>query len=310
LHPTAVAIIHTRMKIALHSVSYGGVWPGQTVVPLERVIDKAAEFGAEGVMIMAKRPHASVLDMTRPRLSQLKARMDDQGVAAAVIAGYTDLGAGWDFPDNPYYEKELLYVDALVEMASALGAGLVRVFTAFERAGDPFTKVHERMVRFLREAADRAADRGVTLAVQNHHDHAVHHLSLKDLILKVDRPNCRAAFDAWAVWQQGEDLAAAGAELATLTALTTVADYRTRPRFSYSPPLISYERRQPNFQMVAMGEGEIDYRAFLGALSRGGYDGWVAFEMCAPFLRGGAEAVLDDVARRSIAHLRQLIAPA
>ena len=29
------------MRIALHSVSYGGVWPGQVTLPIERVIQKA-----------------------------------------------------------------------------------------------------------------------------------------------------------------------------------------------------------------------------------------------------------------------------
>src|SRR5581483_11527393 len=51
-----------EMKTALHTVSYAGVWPGQMTLPLERIVDKAAELGYDGVMIVAKRPHASPLD--------------------------------------------------------------------------------------------------------------------------------------------------------------------------------------------------------------------------------------------------------
>ena len=40
------------MKLALHSVSYAGVWPGQVTLPVERVIEKAARFGVEGIMLM------------------------------------------------------------------------------------------------------------------------------------------------------------------------------------------------------------------------------------------------------------------
>ena len=45
----------------LHSVSYAGLW-GQAFLPVDAFVDKAAELGYEGVMLMAKRPHASMLD--------------------------------------------------------------------------------------------------------------------------------------------------------------------------------------------------------------------------------------------------------
>ena len=45
------------MKIALHSVSYGGVWKGQAVLSLKDFICKAADLGYDGVEIIGKRPH-------------------------------------------------------------------------------------------------------------------------------------------------------------------------------------------------------------------------------------------------------------
>lgn len=295
------------MKIALHSVSYGGVWPGQVTLPLERVIEKAARFGVEGIMLMAKRPHGSVLDMTPRRLQEVRAELVRAGVACACIAGYTDVGAGWDFPDNPYAEKEVLYITRLAEMAAALGAGVIRVFTAFERSGDPLARLHERVVRVLREAADRAAELGVCVGIQNHHDHAGHHLALRDLLIEIDRPNCGACFDAWACHQHGDDLRRAAEVMAPHTRFTTVADYQVRRRFRYQPALVSYSEIEPAYQMVPLGDGEIDYRSFLDALRAGGYDGWVGFEMCAPFVGGGAEATLDAIATTSIARLRTLL---
>jgi sugar phosphate isomerase/epimerase len=295
------------MRIALHSVSYGGVWPGQVTLPIERVIAKARELGADGIMLMAKRPHGSVLDLGPRRLDQLRGELERNHVAAACIAGYTDAGAGWDFPDNPYTEKEILYIGRLAEIAAALGAKVVRVFTAFERHGDPTARLHERVIKVLRESADRAAELGVTIGVQNHHDHAAHYLALRDLLDEVDRPNCRACFDAWAAAIHGDDLAAAARAMAPYTVFTTTADYQVRPRFKYHPPLVSYSAEQPYYQMVPLGDGFIDYGAFLGGLRAGGYDGWVGFEMCAPFVRGGSEDTLDDMAKRSIARLRELV---
>src|SRR5437899_3210864 len=49
-------------KTTLHSVSYAGVWPGQTRLTLEAFLEKAKALGYDGVMLMAKRPHLSLLD--------------------------------------------------------------------------------------------------------------------------------------------------------------------------------------------------------------------------------------------------------
>src|SRR5207302_5043931 len=105
-----------------------------------------------------------------------------------------------------------------------------------------------------------AADVGVTLGVQNHHDVAVHWESLLDLLADIDEPNCRASFDAWAPALQGCDLVAAAKKLAPLTVHTTVADYVRRPRFRYQPPLVNYVREADAIRAVRMGDGFIDYR--------------------------------------------------
>jgi len=295
------------VRIALHSVSSAGVWPGQVCLPIEQVIRKVRPLGAEAVMLMAKRPHCSVLDLGAARLAELRALLDSEGVEVACLAGYTDLGAGMDFPDNPYPEKEVLYLAELARLAAELGTEVVRVFTAFERPGIRFADVHRRVVETLREAADRAAAHGVTLGIQNHHDHAVHYLALRDLLTEIDHPHCRACFDAWSTALHGDDLAEAARTLAPRTVFTTVADYQRRKRFRYNPSLVSYSEEQPYLQMVPLGEGFIDYGAFLGGLRAGGYDGWVGFEMCAPFVQGGSEDTLDRVARVSIARLRELL---
>lgn len=49
-------------KPTLHSVSYAGVWPGQTRLTLDAFLEKAKALGYDSVMLMAKRPHLSLLD--------------------------------------------------------------------------------------------------------------------------------------------------------------------------------------------------------------------------------------------------------
>jgi len=95
------------------------------------------------------------------------------------------------------------------------------------------------------------------------------------------------------------DLAAAARQLAPVTALTIVADYVRRPRYQYDPNLNNFLPRTAAVRAVATGDGFIDYRSFFTALKAGGYDGWIAYEMCAPLEGGGSEENLDRCAAAS-----------
>jgi len=285
------------MKTALHTVSYAGVWPGQASLPLERIVDKAADLGFDGVMIVAKRPHASPLDMDAGRRAKLRDQIQSRGLEMAALAGYTDFGVGYDRPGIPFREMQIMAVAELARLARDLGGSIVRIFTAYERARVEYDRLWFDVVAALKECAQRSAEYGVTLAVQNHHDLACHHESLFDLIAQVDEPNCRAGFDAWPPALHGADLAEAARLLAPMTSLTIVADYVMRPRFHYDPGLNNFVAQTPAIRAVAPGDGFIDYAAFFSALRAGGYDGWVAYEMCAPLEGGGSEENLDRCAR-------------
>ncbi|MCC6445720.1 MAG: sugar phosphate isomerase/epimerase [Armatimonadetes bacterium] len=293
------------MKTALHSVSYAGVWPGQARLPVEAVIEKASAFGYDGVMLVAKRPHASLLDMGPDPRKRLRALMEDKGVALAAVAGYNDFCGGSDTPDVPYREMQILYIAELARLARDLGGGLVRVFTGFERPSLSYDLQWGWCVESLRESARRAAQWGVTLCVQNHHDIAAHHESLYDLLTEVGETNCKAAFDAWSPALQGADLGAAVRKMGPFIAHTTVADYVRRSRFAYRPRLVNYAPEADIVRAVPMGEGFVDYRAFFTALNEVGYYGYVGYEMCSALEGGGGEENLDRCARRFLAWMKE-----
>jgi sugar phosphate isomerase/epimerase len=295
-----------RFEAVLHSVSYAGAWAGQARLSLDEFIAKAAGLGFAGVMLMAKRPHLSALDYGAGACAGLRERMERLDVKCRVVAGYTNFSADAEHAEVPQREFQIAHVAELARMARDLGAGVVRVFTAYDHAAMPYAALYRALVETLRECARRASDYGVTLGVQNHHDMAGDYRTLKDLLEEVDEPNCRAAFDAWAPALQGADLAACARAMAPLTCHTTAADYAVRPRFRYQPGLINYEPQPPWIQMVPMGEGFIGYREFLGALWEGGYRGPVAFEMCAPLRGGGEVENLDRHARGFLRFLESL----
>ena len=291
--------------LVLHSVSYSGSW-GQHGLALEDFIAKAASLGYDGVMLMAKRPHLSVLDWNAGLEDRLRAGLDEHKLRMACIAGYTNFTADLEHGDIPHREMQIRHVQDLATMAAALGGNLVRVFTGYQNPHASPQAQWKLVVDALRECARRAGDHGVTLGVQNHHDIACGFESLYDLIMEVDHPNCRAIFDAWAPALHGVDIAAAAAKMARITVHTTVANYQMRPQYRYVPALVNYERATPMIQAVPMDEGFIDYAAFLSALEAGGYAGNVAYEMCSPLLGGGGMDNLDRYARKFIGYMRAL----
>lgn len=281
----------------LHSVSYSGSW-GQHFLPVEDFVDKAAELGYDGVMLMAKRPHLSVLDWKPAARVALRARLEKRGLRSVCVAGYTNFTADLEHADIPHRELQIRHVAELAEMARDLGGSLVRVFTGYESPAAAHGTQWKTVVESLRECARRAAEFGVTIGVQNHHDIACGFETQHDLIEEVNEPNCRAMFDAWAPALHGVDLLAASARMAKMTVHTTIANYQVRPRYRYMPALVNYEKLTPTVQAVPIDEGFIDYRAFLSAMIAGGFSGSVAYEMCSPLQGGGRLENLDRYARR------------
>lgn len=292
------------LQTVLHSVSYAGVWPGQARLSLDDFLTRAWSLGYEGVMLMAKRPHLSVLDFENVATERLRWRIDELGLKVACLAGYTDFTIGSDRPDIPTREMQVLYVTQLARLAATLGSKLVRVFTGYCRPNVGYDQAWNWCVESLKESSRRAADFGVTLALQNHHDTAAHFESFADLLDDVDEPNCQAAFDAWSPALHGSDLVVAVKRLGSRIVHTTVADYVRRPRFSYVPNLVNYVSEPDAIRAVPMGEGFIDYGSFFAALRDVGYQGAVAYEMCSPLRGGGSEENLDRYAKQFLEWMR------
>jgi len=295
------------MKLSLFSVSYAGYW-GQQVLTLSDFIAKAAELGFDSVMLAGKRPHFSPLDIGEEALAAVRATLRSQNITCDIIAGYTDLSPT-AAAEVPYQEMQIAYVESLARMAAAVGASVVRIFTAYETDSQSPHALWQDAVNRLREMCDRAAALGITLAVQNHHDLGVHTDAMLELLYDVDRPNCRLGFDAWSPALRGEDLYEAAHKAAPHMAITTNADYLRLPRFHYQPALINYQPASPDMvRAVKFGEGFIDYPAFFQGLRDGGFDGVANYEMCSPIRGGGQEENLDAYASHYVHWMKDSLA--
>jgi sugar phosphate isomerase/epimerase len=287
------------VKRCLFSVGYAGSW-GQARLDLEAFAERAARLGYESVMLMGKRPHLSPLDYDAARARDLRATLRGHGLTCDVIAAYTDFAPA-PAAEVPAIEMQVGWVEALARLGAELGASVVRVFTAYEPEGRAPHESWRTVAGALREAAARVADRGLVLAVQNHHDTAVDSDALLDLLTEVDHPACRLGFDAWSPALRGEDLYGTALRMAPHAAITTNADYVRVPRWRYEPAAVNYRRIEPDLvRAVPFGDGFVDYEAFFRGLRDGGFDGIATYEMCSPIRGGGALENLDRYAARYV----------
>jgi sugar phosphate isomerase/epimerase len=292
------------MKLSLFSVSYAGYW-GQEALELPDFIRRAGELGYRGVMLAGKRPHLSPLDANAERLAMIGELLTEHRLECSVIAGYTDFAAA-SAAEVPYLEMQIQYVESLARIAKALSCSIVRVFTAYDWEGSNHNAAWNRVVQTVREICDRAAVHGVTIAIQNHHDLALNTDCLLDLLEEIQRPNCKAGFDAWSPALRGEDLYEVARKMAPKTVITTNADYVRIPRFRYQPALVNYARLEPDLvKAVKFGEGFIDYPAFFQGLKDGGFDGIANYEMCSPIRGGGSMKNLDQYAAHYLRWMRE-----
>jgi sugar phosphate isomerase/epimerase len=297
-----------KVKTCLHSVSYMGIWRGQATLTVDQFLMKARELGFDGVMLAAKRPHVSLIDYDDAAREKLRARIKELGLELVCLAGYCDFTAGVDKPGIPNVEIEAVYVGELAHLARDLGTNIVRIYTGYERPDMPYDKQYAMVVEGLQIAGRIAAKYGVTLAVQNHHDIALHHEAMKWLLDDVNLPNVKASFDCWSPTLEGLTSAEIKKAVYTMKPYivhTTTADYKELPRFKYEHNQTNYTSLVSQMRAVPMGQGFLDYKTFINTLKEIGYQGYIAYEMCEVLEGGGSVENLDKSAKAFLEFVKQ-----
>jgi sugar phosphate isomerase/epimerase len=297
-----------KVKTCLHSVSYSGAWRGQALLSVDEFLLKAKELGFDGVMLVAKRPHVSLIDYDETARQKLRDRIKELGLELVCIAGYNDFTAGIDKSGIPNVEIQAIYVGELARLAHDLGSNMVRIFTGYERPDIPYDKQYAMVVQGLQMAGKIAAQYGVTLVVQNHHDIALHHDAMKWLLDEVNLPNVKAAFDCWSPTMEGltsEEIKKAIYTMQPYIFHTTTADYEKLPRYRYEDTHTNYVPLLPQNRLVPIGEGYLDYKTFINTLKEIGYQGYIAYEMCEVLKGGGSIENLDKAAKKFLEYVKQ-----
>jgi sugar phosphate isomerase/epimerase len=309
------------MKLALLTVTYGGLFYKGQALTLEQQIRKAKDFGFDALAIETKRPVASPLDLSKADRARVKKLAADEGIVLCAIESMSNF-AGRHMEER---ENNLAMMRNVLEMAKDLDVDLVKIFAAwpgiindeeeislygqferseyYKRLWPADLRKWNRCVEGIREVADMAADMGITLALQNHAPVlAKGYEDTLTMMKEVARKNVELCVDAPLFYErQSDEYIREAVDNCRGHILHT----------HYGAWNFTQKKNGEIIQEPSPSSGNlINYPAFVEALYHSGYKGYLTSEYCLPVIKdhqlAGIEEV-DHATRISLHYMKQLV---
>jgi sugar phosphate isomerase/epimerase len=271
--------------------------------------------------IESKRPVASPLDLTKRDRAEIKTVAAGEGITLCAVESMSNFAS----PLMEERENNLAMMRLVIDLAADLEVRIVKVFAAWPgvvndeddtafyapyEKGSYFKKLYpadlrrwHRALNGLRETADRAADHGVTLALQNHAP--VLRVGYEDtlaMMRDVDRPNIGLCLDAPLFQErQSDDYVREAVRACGEHILLT---HYGAWNFGQSDDGEIVQEPAPSFG------GQINYKRFLAELDSIGYDGFVVSEYCLPCIKDHRVAGIEEIDRAnrlSLTYMKRLV---
>lgn len=310
------------MKVGLYSISCSGVWfNDRPALTVEEFVDTAKKFGYDGVELDLKRPHGSPIDLDAKRCAQIREYVAGAGLELCAVAANNNFASA--VPEQ--IENELLMVKEQIRVAKELGAPVLRLFAAWRGVvmrngvgtyevpaayhsyyGALDYELRQSVLECLRECVKWAEDAGVILALQNHHPIINTYKDMLDFVDWVGSPYLKCCFDApccgWTEHTQSDAyMEQAVKDVGALQMLS-----HANAEFVEKGGEITMISFDPAIQPVLT-----NYPAFINALKKQGYEGYINYEFChMPFHDGkvlGYNDFIEDQIRLAQKYFRGLI---
>ncbi|WP_422930607.1 sugar phosphate isomerase/epimerase family protein [Singulisphaera sp. PoT] len=174
----------SHLKLSLAAYSFRDQLQGKKPpkMNLFDFVELAADLGLDGVELTS---YYFPADVTTDDLHRLKQHAFKLGLD---ISG-TSVGNNFCLPDGPEREKNLALVRTWVDRAAELDAPVIRIFAGNIAKGDDEAKAVDRAIDGIKASLPYAAEKGVTLALENHGGITATPAQLLKLVKAVDAPN-------------------------------------------------------------------------------------------------------------------------
>jgi sugar phosphate isomerase/epimerase len=296
------------MKIGLYSITYRGVWYQGEGVPLFELLPLAKQQGWEGIELDAGRPHAAPMDLSAADRHRIRDLSGELELPICAVSPNCDLSS----PVPSQREAMICYVRECIKLTHDLGSPICKIFAAWRgitihdgigtydetygRKPFPYWKGDrwEFVVEAMRELAKFAEDHGVALAMQNHGPDVVTcYQDVLRMIEEVGSPAFKACMDINIEPDPGGETAEHAQQMAEESGDLQVHAHCNGEFARGADAAV---------ELVASGyfdqrfwERRIAYPAYVEALVKAGYDGYINWEFCHPAKAGGQFAGIDYV---------------
>ena len=245
---------------------------------LDESLALAASLGAEGVQIYAVSGEICPEKMTPASVAALRERLRENRLTLSALCG--DLGGhGFEIAkENP---ARIEKTKAIIDLAAELGTHVVTTHVGVIRkeSNDP---IRRAMLEAITECGRYAVTKGVTLAIETGPEPAC---VLREFLRETEGGVGVNLDPANLVMVTGEDPVAAVRLLGAYIVHTHVKD---GVMLKQTDPLIVYDSFARGgiealnvadyFRETPVGEGNVDFPAYLEALREVGYDGFLTVE--------------------------------
>ncbi len=243
-------------------------------LPFAEALKKAAEVGAEGLQIYATEGEMAPENLTKESIRERRAMIADNGLKVAALCG--DIGGFMHAERNPVQvERSKKILDLALEFGCNIVTTHIGVLTGAR--DDHF----HTMLAPCRELAEYAKSLNAHFAVETGPEKAV---ILKEFLDELGSDGVAVNLDpANLVMVAGDDPVAAVHTLKDYIVHTHAKDgvrnYDFVPAELYDPALrASFEAKGRPFLETPLGEGKVDFPAWLDALEAIGYHGFLTIE--------------------------------
>lgn len=309
------------MEFALLTVSYSGLFYDGEALSVVDQIRKARTLGFDGLSIETKRPVASPLDLSSSDRAEIKNVAASEGIALCALESLSNFAS----PFMEARENNLAMMKELIRLASDLEIDLIKVFAAwpglkedtdqtavygdyehsnyYDRDEPSDLRRWNRAVRGIREAADWAAERGITLALQNHLP--VTSPGYEDalaMMQEIGRDNVKLCLDVPLFYErQSEEY--------IREAVQNCGDHIVHTHygawnFTRDDSGTIVQEASPAFG------GTINYESYVRELQKAGYEGFLVSEYCLPAVVDHEIAGIEEIDRATemaLAYMKNIV---